>query len=433
MMKKSALGIFICLTLSSCQSWLPASQIQTQPIPPTAEPVQSTLPSRTPEGALGSTPSAQVLTIWVPPSIYPDDDALAAQLFADHLSAFTQHMPGTQINVRIKAATGAGGIMESLIAASTVAPSAMPSLIALQRQDMETAALKGLLFPLEGSTTALQDSDWYDYARQLAQIQNTSFGLPFGADALFILARSNKPIQPSNDWSLLLNQNQPLLFPAADPQALLTLQLYLSAGGSLTNESGHPALEPEVLGKVLTLYANGAQQGIFPFSLAQYEDYQQTWQAYAEQRFDWLVTWNSFYMANRQPDSNVFPLPSLGKQPFTLTTGWLWAVTDPFPERRQTSIRLAEFLVEPGFLSSWTSSRGYVPVRPSALQPEMDTNTINILDTLARSATIYPTQDIMSSISPVLQEATLSVIRLQYNPEQAAKSAADKLQPPAIQ
>ncbi|NPV84548.1 MAG: extracellular solute-binding protein [Anaerolineae bacterium] len=422
----------MCLTLSSCQSWLPVTQIETQPIP-TAETVQSTPPSRTPEEAADATPSTQALTIWVPPSIYPDDDALTAQLFADHLSTFSQHIPGTQINVRIKAATGAGGIMESLIAASAVAPAAMPSLVALQRQDMETAALKGLLFPLDGSTTALQDSDWYDYARQLAQIQNVSFGLPFGADALLIAVRSNKPIQPSNDWNSLLNQNQPLLFPAADPQALLTLQLYLSAGGSLTNETGQPALEPEILSNVLTLYANGAQQGIFPLSLAQYEDYQQTWQAYTEQRFDRLVTWNTFYMANQQPDSNVFLLPSLGEQPFALTTGWLWAVTDPLPERRQTSIRLAEFLVEPGFLSSWTSSRGYVPVRPSSVQSEMGTNTIDILETLARSATIYPTQDIMSSISPVLQEATLSVIRLQYNPEQAAKNAADKLQPPAVQ
>ena len=57
-------------------------------------------------------------------------------------------------------------------------------MVALSRADLEVAALKGLVFPLDGVSTVIDEADWYDYARQLAMVQGTTFALPFAGDAL---------------------------------------------------------------------------------------------------------------------------------------------------------------------------------------------------------------------------------------------------------
>ena len=95
--------------------------------------------------------------------------------------------------MRVKAASGPGGLIESLSAASAAAPAVLPALVALSRSDLETAALKGLVFSLDGLTRIVDDTDWYAYARQLALIQGSAFGLPFAGDAI-------APVVPSRRY-----------------------------------------------------------------------------------------------------------------------------------------------------------------------------------------------------------------------------------------
>jgi hypothetical protein len=80
--------------------------------------------------------------------------------------------------VRIKALDGPGGLLDALSAANAAAPLALPDLILLPRPQLETAALKGLLTPFDGLSASLNNGDWYDYARDLAQLQDSTFGLP---------------------------------------------------------------------------------------------------------------------------------------------------------------------------------------------------------------------------------------------------------------
>jgi multiple sugar transport system substrate-binding protein len=381
---------------------------------------------------LTPSPSPQVLTLWLTPELDPNNNSASSAILKARLLKFSEKFPGTQIRVRIKAATGSGGLMDMLTSTSAAAKLAMPSVIALSYQDMETAALKGLIHPINPLTTALDDNDWYPYAHQLALIQNNPFGLPFGGDTLLLVYRTDKVGITPSTWQNIFSFGQPILFSAADPEALLTLNLYLSAGGTIANDQGQPELLPDVLTKALNIYASGTHKGVFPLSLAQYEDDSQTWQAYTEQKANWLITHSSDYLTHLPPDSKAIPIPSLGSTPLSLATGWVWAISDPIPERRETSMRLAEFLSEPDFLAQWTPNLGLLPVRPSGLQAWNDPSTNQLINQLSLSARVIPSSDLMTSLGSALQQATLQVIKLQSNPLQAAGIASESLAVPPV-
>jgi multiple sugar transport system substrate-binding protein len=374
-----------------------------------------------------------VLVLWLPPQFNPSGTTAAAKMLNARLESFQAANPGLKVEVRIKASSGQGGLLDSLTATSAAAPGNLPALIALPRSDLETAALKSLVFPLDRLSKLVDDPDWYTYARQLAFIQGTPYGLPFAGDALLLLYRPSQVTAAPVDWPTIIGQNLPLAFPAADPQAMLTLALYLSAGGSIQDGQGRPTLQAEVLTKVLTLFDDGAKQGTFLPGLAQYQTDGQAWQAYRDQKNQWLVSWSSRFISDLPIDTTAAPLPSLGTQPFTLATGWLWALSEPNSALRPAAISLAEFLSASDFLSQWSAASGYLPTRPSALAGWSNQSLKSLLSPVVLAAQARPSNDLLSSLGPVLQEATLQVIRQQADPAQAAEAAVERLAIPPTQ
>lgn len=373
------------------------------------------------------TAAAAPLTIWLPAQLDPQADTVAGRLLRDRLQAFQKENPGLPVQVRLKAQTGPGSLLESLTATSAAAPAAMPSLVALSRSDLETAALKGLVVPLQGLSSILEDADWYPYAQQLGEVQGTGFGIPFGGDALVLVYHPARFGQAPADWNGILKLSQPVIFPSADPQALLTLSLYTSLGGVFEDEQRRPTLQPDVLAKALKLYADGAQPGVFPYWISQIQTDAQAWQAYKDQRGLWLVTWSSQYFAQSPSDSAVAPLPSLADKPLTMASGWVWAVSDPDPARRKAAAQLAEYLVNRDFLGNWETALGMLPTRPSALSAWTDANQRALLGQVVFSAQVRPSNDLMASLGPALEGATLQVIKREADPGQAAQAAAERL------
>lgn len=431
-----AAGVFstllLLVVLAGCAA-IPWDFLKAQP---SATPTSSS-PQQTPTGAVQVTPTLtptpegpQKVLLWLPPQFDPNSNTPAGNLLRDRLQLFETENPTLQVQVRIKAATGAGGLLESLASTSSAAPAALPGLVALSRPDLETAALKGLVFPLDGLTSSVDHPDWYSFARQLALIQGTAFGLPFAGDALLLLYRTAAvPAAPAT-WDAVIKTQQAAVFPAADQQALLTLQLYLSAGGAVKDAQGRPALQVDVLSKVLKVIADASKTNTLPAWLAQVQTDSQAWQAYQEQRANLAVSWVNRYLLNLPADSSASLLPGLDTQPLTLATGWVWAIAEPAAQRREGVVKLAEFLTESKFLSQWNLASGYLPPRPSALASWSDQNLRTQMSAVALSAQLRPSNDILSSLGPVLAEATLQVIKQQAEPAQAAQAAADKLGEP---
>lgn len=411
---------------------LPAAATLTPP--PAAAGGETSAPGSAPTptaGTPGVTPTAvQKLSLWVPPEFDPEGGTPAGDLLRERLELFSRQNGGVQVEVRVKASSGPGGLLESLTTASAAAPLALPSVVALSRPDLEIAALKGLVYPLDGISTAIDQSDWYAYARQLAMVQGATFALPFAGDALVVAYRPGSVAVAPTDLAAIYRLGQPLAFPAGDPQALFLLTLYQSIGGTVEDAQRRPTLQPELLSQVLDVMVDGEQRGIFPFWLSQYETSGQVWQAYTDKRVNALVTWVSYYLTSLPPDTTAVPLPALDDTPLTLAAGWGWAVADPDPTRRVMAARLAEFLAEGDFLAGWTEAAGYLPTRPSSLAAWSNSSLKTLLSPVAVSAQARPSSDQLASLGSVLKEATLKVLKRESDPTQAAKAASERLTVP---
>jgi len=439
------LALAAVMVLAACDSVSPTPPADSSPAPfdtPAATAVgtaaATTLletpaaPSETPTNLAVAGP--YTLVVWLPPQFDPSSTVPGADLLRARLAAFQAANPDITIQVRIKAASGAGGLVDALAITSAAAPVNLPGLIALTRSDMESAALKGLIFPLDTLSPQVNDPDWYDYAHQLEFIQGSAYGLPFAGDAQLLMYRPSKMPAAPGDWPGLFSQKLPLAFPAGDPQSMLTLNLYLSAGGSIKDPQGRPILQAGVLAKVLKIYADGLKEGAFSSALAQYQTDGQAWQAYRDQppKAQAVVSWSSRFLSELPADTTAISLPSLGAQPYALATGWEWALAEPDPNRRAAAVRLAEYLSASEFLSQWTAAAGYLPTRPSALAGWSNQNLKTILSPVELSAQARPSNDLLASLGPVLQDATLQVIKQQVDPSVAAQSAAERLAvPPA--
>jgi multiple sugar transport system substrate-binding protein len=225
----------------------------------------------------------------------------------------------------------------------------------------------------------------------------------------------------------LLKLNGPIVFSAADSQASFSMALYLGAGGNIVDAQGRPELNSDILAKELAFFMEGSQKGVFPPWTTQVDADNQVWQAYREQRAPAAITWISHYLSSFPPDTTAAPLPSSGQASLTLATGWSWALGNPRTERHALAVKLAEYLVQSDFMAKWTAAAGYLPTRPTALAAWQDQSLQPLLSQVELSAQARPASEILSSLGPVMRDATLQVMKEQTDPNQVAQTAAERL------
>jgi ABC-type glycerol-3-phosphate transport system substrate-binding protein len=431
-MKKLNLVMLVLVALlPACGGFSPsggtASPAPTSP-PTVITPVQQSSP---PLATASPTPAGPVkLRLWLPPQFDPAANTPAGQLFRARLDEFRKRRPGIELEVRVKSVDGPGGLLDSLSAANAAAPQAVPDLVALPRDLLEAAALKGLLRPYNTLTKAMEDPDWYEYARQLSNLQETIYGLPFAGDALALVYRPAMLPQPPVDWSISPENSQIMVFPAANPQALFTLALYQSTDGQVQDDQGRPKIETLALTEVLTYYQQAQTAGIMPELLTQYQSDEQVWDAFQDGRTDTVVTWSSRFLEASAEESAIAPIPTQDGEPYTLATGWVWALSAPESRSQQAAVELAEFLTEKEFLSRWTEAAGVLPTRPSSLGRWKLAALRPILDEIAKSAHILPAADILIGVGGPLWQATIDVLNGQIDPVSAARAASASLTGP---
>jgi ABC-type glycerol-3-phosphate transport system substrate-binding protein len=206
--------------------------------------------------------------------------------------------------------------------------------------------------------------------------------------------------------------------------------MYHANGGDVIDDNGRAFLDAETLAQVLGYYAEAEQSGVMPYWLTQYQSDDQAWEAFLEDRNGQVVSWASSFLMEPLEDLTFAALPTPDGEPFTLASGWVWALTTPSAQDQQLSVELAEFLTDGIFLAQWTSALGYLPVRPSSLIPESEQAQSEMIERVVLSATIFPPKDIWDSVSIPLQQATVEVLKQQTDPVTAAQSAAASLAVP---
>ena len=408
-----------CSSLSSLdKDWI--NRILYTPTPAATKAVKST-PSPTQVNSSTGEPAVSqpsVLRIWIPPQFNPNANNSAAALLKQHLAAFEAEHPGLEIDVRIKAEEGEADLLNSLSITSMAAPAALPDLIALPRSALEDAAQKGLIRPLDDFSVKLKDTDLYPYARDLAKVDGTPYGIPFAGDALVIVYRPDLVWIKSWD-DILLSENQ-LIFAGADPFARVGLSLYMSAGGEVLDAQRHPTLDQEVLTQVLELFSKGRAANLFPSAAANLSSTDQVLQEYRTRRAEMAIVRFSDYHATQ--DGLVQPLMGLKEAHFTFASGWLWALPGENAANKAVSAELAEFLTAADFLPDWIRETGYLPTHRLITDQSANSPIPAIIEAMQPG----PSPDTVLVLGPVMQEALTRVLNGEQ-PEAVARSVVEKL------
>ena len=175
--------------------------------PPAAQSTPSTpsvdveIATQTPEVRQPSPTPKRNLTIWLTPAFAPDPSTSAGSLLEERLIAFQQTNPGISVIVRLKEEQGSGGLLETLLAAHNVAPSVLPDVIAIDPIALNSAALKGLLIPLDGLVAQPNSPEWYDHAISTTYDLGSFFGLPFASDAEVLAYRMDRYPEVPSSWA----------------------------------------------------------------------------------------------------------------------------------------------------------------------------------------------------------------------------------------
>ncbi len=370
------------------------------------------------------------LRIWVPPQFDPNTEHLAGRLLRDRLQSFYEQFSNLPIEVRIKAEDGQGGMFEALITASEAAPLALPDLVLVPRKIVVPLAQQGILYPLDGYAQLSEDQKWYPYARQLAVVENTPFGIPFVGDVLVLAYPESLANELPLNWNDWLVSKYSLGFAANDPQAAVLLALYLQAGGAIRNAQGRPILEEMVLTELLESISVAYRQGKIPAWVIQAEDDQLVSQTLAEGKIDSGFLWGSNYLKQGSQEWHASAGFLAYKTSLTLADGWLWASTSPISDQIGISFQLAAFLTEPEFMATYTQAAGYLPTRAEAFSYWQNNQRTKELETVSQLAQIIPPSALSDPIGIALRSALLAVVKDRVPPQQAAKDAITSLTKP---
>ena len=376
----------------------------------TPTPVETTDETETESGP-------QVLRIWLPPEFDPNAETEAGQILHKRLETFQSRRPDLELDIRIKANEGPASLLNALLTTQKAAPEILPDLVALSRPDLEKAALGGVLHPIDGLSTLLDDPDWFPYARPLAHIQNSAYGLPFSANLFGLAYRPDPELEDAPELPTLeslIAQESPIIFPADNPQAELSFCLYMATGIALLDEQGLPSLSANELNSLLTFYAS---ESISPKS-SEIENNEVLWETFNTYPETAATVWTSEYFGKTPADTEIVPIPGLNGGSCALASAWSWALAGASPDLEPAAVELAEYLSDSAFLAEWTAALGTLPTRPTALD-ENET----ALHALSLAAQPIPSNDIAVFLGEKFRLGTMSVIRDQVDPSAAVDEA----------
>lgn len=430
MLKTCVLSFVLLVLLAACIPLVPVENEST-PAATQSGTKETGSTEQPPEPTATRGVAAGELVIWLPAQ-FAETGSGGWTVLSGFIKQFEEKNPGYTVIVRQKESNAENSLVDSLALASAAAPGSVPSLVLINRHDLETAVDQGLVSPL--AETAMQaDTDWYEYARRLATYKDQLFGLPVAGDSLVLVYNSQlvTPDQVSSidSWNTLLSLEQPVAFDTSDFQARFPLTLYLSAGGIVQDDDQQPAFSVPVLTEVYRIFAQGKGNGVFPAWEGEVENDYEAWLRLRYGEANYLVTTVSSYLENRSADYFAIPLPALNTGNYALADGWVWAVTDLDPQRKEKAEKLAIFLSSSGFLAEWTRAAGFLPVRPSAMVSWPTQSDKTFLGKVILSLQQMPPAEIQDILSLPLYEGVLKVIELGEDAYRAADWASKELQP----
>ncbi len=412
-----SLAVFVACLLFSASGCGPLS---TAP-QPTVSPSPSVVPTTPPHVEQATpTPFPHQIRLWLPPDLDPSNSTFGPLIDQTRDQLLTQY-PDLQLDIRIKSSSD---LVQTLSLTGQVAPTVLPDLTVLSRYDMESAVSDGLLFSFD-SLTDLQDDKayWFPYALASARVRNTTYSIPFSADALVLVYRYS-PGQPApTSWADLAARQATLTFPAADPQALFPLSLYRSMGGTFFDTDGRPTLDQATLQKTLSFFASLHQKGLVLDATAQFQTDQQAWQAYTDGRANVVVTWSSNYFRQGGETRDRILLVSdfaSGLSPEAMTNTWGWVLSSPDPARQKLAAAFVEAFIKTARPSQFDIPLGQLPPFQASLSAYSDPTLAANAKSISTAAQPMVPAVVQDMIGPIMRDAVVGVLTGQSSQDATA-------------
>jgi len=372
------------------------------------------------------TPAPEVVRVWWPDELYPQDDKLALDALQAQWDGFAQAYPTLTLDVRRKRTSGLGGIPSTLRTAEPVAPGALPDLTLMRRADMITAANEGLIAPLDDWLPAdLAGNNLLPGVRSLGEINGVLYGVPYVLNLVHAAYRPAALATPPLSFAELLEAGTPYLFPAGTmPVSWTVLLQYRAAGGRLVDETGAAILDAQPLLDVLDFYAQGVQAGLFSPTLLQYVRYDDYWNQFVAASSNLAAVDTVTFLQRRNDVADVKPvsIPTPDGTPITALDGWMWVVTTQNPERYQRVSAFLAWMMRVGQQSLFSEAFGVLPSQTRALRLWDDREYAEFAQDLLATAILVPEAHRNNSASLALQEALVAVLE-----GSAPQTAADNV------
>jgi ABC-type glycerol-3-phosphate transport system substrate-binding protein len=341
-----------------------ATQEPTPPAGLTPGPVETPLPAQQPI----------TLTVWTRPEIVPAGEQPGSDILVEQLSSFDEAHPGMSLRVEVKATTGQGGALSYLRAGRNVAPNILPDLLLLPATQLPDAVAENLIFPLGAGLSPELAAGLFPAAQALSQIEEVTYGHPYALINLQHLVYDTATITRTlpTTWSGLLAREDDirLIFPGVGQDgAILTLQLYLAAGGTLRNEAGQLALQAEPLTVALRQIEQALATGrILPES-ASTSNLDQAWQIFQTTTANIVLSNGTTYRQQQNPAGryDFARLPGIDQSLPLRPGALLWVITTPDPLRQAAALELINWLCAPDNLAAWSYAANIVPPSAAAL------------------------------------------------------------------
>jgi len=422
----------LALIVSGCQDTQPPRPPAPAPgatATPAGRPATPTPPAAPPPPA----PSPITLTVWLPDTLVLPSDVQASTVLTQQIAAFAATQPDMGVQVLVKRAHGAGGILDLMQTAAPVAPSFLPDVTLLDLAEISVAAQAGLFRPLNGLVPDETLADLYPFAASVGLAKDQWLAIAYAVDMEHVAYNSSRVSSPPLTWPQIMSGSQPYLFPAGAvggmPSDALMAQ-YAAAGGRWLNDTGQPWLDAKALTQMLRQLGDAQQAGLVPASALNLSSPDETWAAYLGSPVQIADVRSSRFLGQRSAISGTIaaPLPGYTEPARPIARGWALVVPTRDPTRASVAASLVAWLMAAENQGPQTRAARLLPTRRAAFDHwyPSDSYTVFIRQELERA--IAPPPDRAAQVvGPAIQKAVADVLRNQAQPASAAQAAAESV------
>lgn len=428
-------ALLICILITclvACASPLAA------PPANNAEPILTVTPAPTAESLIATPPVEPTpggplnLLAWWPDALAPAGQEKATLQLADDVDTFHASVPNVRVEIRLKKAQDAGGVMETLRAASAVAPRALPDVTLLRRTDLLAAVAAGYIQPLEGLVTSAVLGDLYPAALDLGRVDGVVYGLPYALDVEHIAYRPTVLTGSFARFDDVLADQQAFVFPAGVTAGLsdVVFLQYLSAGGTATELSrGRP--NQAALRTVLAFYQQAVTQAIIDPSVLDYARSDDYLFQLGEGKLNAAVVTSTQYLSLLADGQalDAAPIPLARGEPSTVVNGWMWVMVTKDKERQALAVRFMEWMMEAERLAAYTRLVNMLPARRAAMRVWDGGAFATLGSRLLLNARLPLNEDIGNTTLGAMQNALAAVIGGQRSPDEAVNDVIEQVNP----